>query len=89
MKKKQTQTITTSQLARTTLPGKIDYKADEEIKMPSFATKSASETLKPTPAPAPAAPKAAEQTSDIEQEIKELDSIAKMMESTFDKPQKK
>mgnify|MGYP001261968132 FL=1 len=86
--KKQTQTITTSQLARTTLPGKIDYKADEEIKMPSFATKSASETLKPTPAPAPAAPKAAEQTSDIEQEIKELDSIAKMMESTFDKPQK-
>ena len=81
--KKQTQTITTSQLARTTLPGKIDYKADEEIKMPSFAPKSASETLKPTPAPA--APKAAEQTSDIEQEIKELDSIAKMMESTFDK----
>ena len=77
--KKQTQTITTSQLARTTLPGKIDYKADEEIKMPSFAPKSASETLKPTPAPA--APKAAEQTSDIEQEIKELDSIAKMMES--------
>ena len=76
------QTITTSQLARTTLPGKIDYKADEEIKMPSFAPKSASETLKPTPAPA--APKAAEQTSDIEQEIKELDSIAKMMESTFD-----
>lgn len=54
--------------------------------MPSFAPKSASETLKPTPAPA--APKAAEQTSDIEQEIKELDSIAKMMESTFDKPQK-
>ena len=49
--------------------------------------KSASETLKPTPAPA--APKAAEQTSDIEQEIKELDSIAKMMESTFDKPQNK
>lgn len=49
--KKQTQTITTSQLARTTLPGKIDYKADEEIKMPSFAPKSASETLKPTPAP--------------------------------------
>ena len=47
--KKQTQTITTSQLARTTLPGKIDYKADEEIKMPSFAPKSASETLKPTP----------------------------------------
>lgn len=86
--KKQTQTITTSQLARTTLPGKIDYKADEEIKMPSFAPKSAPETLKPTPAPAPAAPKAAEQTSDIEQEIKELDSIAKMMESTFDKPQK-
>ena len=85
--KKQTQTITTSQLARTTLPGKIDYKADEEIKMPSFAPKSASETLKPTPAPA--APKAAEQTSDIEQEIKELDSIAKMMESTFDKPQNK
>ena len=74
--KKQTQTITTSQLARTTLPGKIDYKADEEIKMPSFAPKSASETLKPTPAPA--APKAAEQTSDIEQEIKELDSIAKI-----------
>ena len=86
--KKQTQTITASQLARTTLPGKIDYKADEEIKMPSFAPKSAPETLKPTPAPAPAAPKAAEQTSDIEQEIKELDSIAKMMESTFDKPQK-
>lgn len=86
--KKQTQTITTSQLARTTLPGKIDYKADEEIKMPSFAQRSAPETLKPTPAPAPAAPKAAEQTSDIEQEIKELDSIAKMMESTFDKPQK-
>ena len=85
--KKQTQTITTSQLARTTLPGKIDYKADEEIKMPSFAPKSASETLKPTPAPA--AQKAAEQTSDIEQEIKELDSIAKMMESTFDKPQNK
>lgn len=55
--------------------------------MPSFAPKSASETLKPTPAPA--APKAAEQTSDIEQEIKELDSIAKMMESTFDKPQNK
>ena len=27
--KKQTQTITTSQLARTTLPGKIDYKADD------------------------------------------------------------
>ena len=32
--KKQTQTITTSQLARTTLPGKIYYKADEEIKLP-------------------------------------------------------
>lgn len=85
--KKQTQTITASQLARTTLPGKIDYKADEEIKMPSFAQRSAPETLKPTPAPA--APKVAEQTSDIEQEIKELDSIAKMMESTFDKPQNK
>lgn len=41
-----------------------------------------------TATPAPAAPKVAEQTSDIEQEIKELDSIAKMMESTFDKPQK-
>ena len=50
--KKQTQTITASQLARTTLPGKIDYKADEEIKMPSFAVKPAPETLKPSPAPA-------------------------------------
>lgn len=37
--KNQTQTITTSQLARTTLPGKIDYKADEEIKMPSIRPK--------------------------------------------------
>ena len=34
------------------------------------------------------APGAAEQTNDIRQ-IKELDSIAKMMESTFDKPQNK
>ena len=30
-----------------------------------------------------------DRTSDIEQEIKELDSIAKMIESTFDKPQNK